>query len=363
MPFYEVSEDKLDRRDPTTFHALGMYERGDIQRLLLRDISPLGDDLLVISEEFGQWEDARRRIDLLAVDRLGHLVVIELKRTEDGGHMDLQSLRYAAMVSSMDFSEVLATFEAHRLKNPVAGLAAQDELEAFLDASNEADEPAISSDVRIMLVSADFGREITTAVLWLNRFEGMDIRCVRLIPYTLEHRTYIDIQQVIPLPESADYQVRVRRKEAERERSHVSGKDFTRYQIVVDGNALPEDNKRNAVRTMVEQLVLKGLSPESIRSLMASSKWVVLDGAHPPGEGVASALEVAYPRIDIPRWFVEHPFFDEKNQKTYVLSKMWGRQTEHLLDLLSSSFADSGVSYRRASEPTGQSAPEAPSEE
>jgi hypothetical protein len=26
-----------------------------------------------------------------------------------------------------------------------------------------------------MLVSADFGRELMTAVLWLNRFEGMDI--------------------------------------------------------------------------------------------------------------------------------------------------------------------------------------------
>jgi RecB family endonuclease NucS len=63
----------------------------------------ISDDLLVLAEEFSQWEDSCRRVDLLAVDRNGELVVIELKRSEDGGHMDLQSLRYAVMISTMTF--------------------------------------------------------------------------------------------------------------------------------------------------------------------------------------------------------------------------------------------------------------------
>ncbi len=88
------------------FADLGLYERSDLQRLLRDAISALGEDLLVVAEEFGYWEDARRRIDLLALDRAGHLVVIELKRDETGGHMELQAIRYAAMVSSMGFAEV-----------------------------------------------------------------------------------------------------------------------------------------------------------------------------------------------------------------------------------------------------------------
>jgi RecB family endonuclease NucS len=32
-------------------------------------------------------QDSKRRVDLLALDRSGALVVIELKRTEDGGHL------------------------------------------------------------------------------------------------------------------------------------------------------------------------------------------------------------------------------------------------------------------------------------
>lgn len=67
MPLYEVTGEGLKRRPPAAFAALGMYERADLQRLLRDDISALDDDLLVVAEEFGNWEDARRRIDLLAL--------------------------------------------------------------------------------------------------------------------------------------------------------------------------------------------------------------------------------------------------------------------------------------------------------
>ena len=62
-------------------------ERNDLQRLLRSQIDVLGDELYVLTEEFGEWEDSRRRIDLLAIDPQANLVVIELKRTNDGGHM------------------------------------------------------------------------------------------------------------------------------------------------------------------------------------------------------------------------------------------------------------------------------------
>ena len=38
---------------------------------------------MVISEELSEWEDSRRRIDLLRLDQSANLVVIELKRTEN----------------------------------------------------------------------------------------------------------------------------------------------------------------------------------------------------------------------------------------------------------------------------------------
>ena len=349
MPLYEVTEAGLVRRPVAAFADLGLYERHDIQRLLRDAISALGEDLLVVGEEFGNWEDARRRIDLLALDRTGHLVVIELKRDDVGGHMELQAVRYAAMVSSMGFAEVAAAYVAHCARHrPGEEVDARAELAVFLDAGDGDDEPVISSDVRILLVSADFGREITTPVLWLNGFDGMDIRCVRLVPYDLEGRVLLDVQQVLPLPEATDYQVRLRRKDAARERARTDGRDFTRYHVVVEGVALPHLNKRNAVRTMVEQLASRGVGLDEIRAALPDRAFRMIEGVQRDGDSVRAALVAADARADPGRWFCDHALVDEVAGTTYVVTKMWGRHTEPTLAALAAAFPDAKVSFRRA---------------
>lgn len=84
MPLYEMTADAFRPLGRASFADLKVREREDLQRLLRTQIEVLADDLLVLTEEFGDWEDCRRRIDLLALDRQAKLVVIELKRTNDG---------------------------------------------------------------------------------------------------------------------------------------------------------------------------------------------------------------------------------------------------------------------------------------
>jgi RecB family endonuclease NucS len=113
MPIFEITQDRLVPLQTTAFSSHGLHERADLQRLLRDQVEIIDPDVLVISEEFGGWEDSKRRIDLLGIDRDANLVVIELKRTEDGGHMELQALRYAAMVSKMTFDKVSDVFATH----------------------------------------------------------------------------------------------------------------------------------------------------------------------------------------------------------------------------------------------------------
>lgn len=184
-------------------------------------------------------------------------------------------------------------------------------------------------------------------MLWLNGFEGMDIRCVRLVPYELDGKVLLDIQQVIPLPEAADYQVQLRRKGAARERARTSGRDLTRYHIIVDGNALPDENKRNAVRVMVEQLVARGVKPSELKMHFLPSKLQILDGILTPEE-VRNSLASIYPHARRKRWFVEHPLIDESADKTYILSNQWGLRTEVQLAALSEAFPEAKVTFRAA---------------
>lgn len=88
------------------------YECRDLQRLLRENIPVIAPDTLVLAEEYGEWDVSRCRIDLLGIERDANLVAIELKRPEDGGHMELQAIRYAAMVSTMTFDEAVYTCEA-----------------------------------------------------------------------------------------------------------------------------------------------------------------------------------------------------------------------------------------------------------
>lgn len=216
MTLYRVTSDKLDPVSPTSFATESLLERRDLQRLLHRDISPIGEDLMVIAEEYGDWEDSNRRIDLLCLSKERDLVVVEIKRTEDGGHMELQAIRYAAMVSSMTLEQVV---QAHVRTHGGEPDSARREVLDFLELESEG-EVGLSGAVRIVLVSADFSTELTTAVLWLNKHD-VDITCVRLRPYRLGNDVLIDATQIIPLPEAADYEVRLRAQE--KEKSKVFG--------------------------------------------------------------------------------------------------------------------------------------------
>ena len=350
MPLFEISDSGLRRQAVATFKELGMYERVDLQPLLRDDISALDDDLFVVAEEYGNWEDARRRIDLLAIDKAGCLVVIELKRTDDGGHMELQALRYAAMVSSLDFDDVVDAYSRHSAKHrPGEEIDARAELVAFLE--DDGDEPVISTDVRIVLVSADFGREITTTVLWLNRFDGMDIRCVRLVPYEIDGKVLLDIQQVLPLPEAADYQVKLRRKDAARERARAtSDRDYARFHVVVDGEVLPAENKRHSIRVMVRSLVNNGAPLSEIARALPPARFRAVPGRITEGDAVRAALTAAHPGIRARRYFCDHPFIDDEADQTYVLSNQWGSKTEPTLEALAQRFSETKVTFRRAEE-------------
>lgn len=228
MPIYRLTQDAIKSLSAPTFAERGIKERADLQRLLKDNIGIVAPDVLVIAEEFAEWEDSKRRIDLLGIDRDGKLVVLELKRDEEGGHMELQAIRYAAMVSRMTFLRAIKTYQAS-LDKSGCSKEARAEILDFLQISEPLRDDSIL-DVRIVLVSADFAKELTTAVLWLNEWE-LDIRCVKVKLYADGDRNYLEVQQVVPLPEAAEYQVSIKeeainRREAVRESGQPTGYFF-----------------------------------------------------------------------------------------------------------------------------------------
>ncbi len=157
MALFELTQDRLVEVEPTTFSAAGVWERRDLQAALRNDISVIDRDLMVVAEEFGDFEESSRRINLLCVDREARLVVVELKRTTEGGHMEQQALRYAAMVSAMTFDELVDIYQRFlRKTKPDQREHARRQPTEWLDEAGE-EGAVLAGSVQIILASADIG--------------------------------------------------------------------------------------------------------------------------------------------------------------------------------------------------------------
>ncbi len=351
MTLYEITQDRIAPLSLTTFAVAGVRERSDLQRLLREQVEIISPDTLVVAEEFGEWEDSRRRIDLLGLDRDANLVVMELKRTEDGGHMELQALRYAAMVSTMTFEQVVGTFDAylHRLGR------GEDARAAILDflGWDEPDEERFAQAVRIVLASAEFSRELTTAVMWLNE-RDLDIRCVRLRPYRHADRLLLDVQQVIPLPEAADYQVRVREKvQREREaRQAASSRDYTKFTVTTPQGMKSQLPKRRAILEVVKGLCMAGVPVLDIQRLLESRhpyrEWVLCSAPGDlDGDGLAAALveerRAGGKTFDASRFFLADEDLIKDGGRSYALTNQWGANTSEAIEVLLAAFPGRSV--------------------
>jgi hypothetical protein len=209
MPIFEITDSALIPVFRTSLKDRSISERSDLQRLLRASLKEVLPDTLVISEEFCDWDDSKRRIDLLCIDTKANLVVIELKRGDTGNQMELQALRYAAMVSAMTFDQAVSAL-ARSMEEKSESIARMTLLE-FLkwDEPNEED---FAQDVRIVLFSEDFSKELSGSILWLNN-KGLDITCIKMMTYLFGDKNLIDFQQIIPLKEAEEFQVKVREKQ------------------------------------------------------------------------------------------------------------------------------------------------------
>jgi len=333
MAIYKVHESDFSKLSETTFSREGIKERQDLQRILKHSIDVIAPDTLVIAEEFGEWTVGQRRIDLLAIDRNANLVVIELKRTQDGGHMELQALRYASMISAMTFRRAVEVYSDYLGEENLGG--AEENILNFLDWDTPNQED-FATDVRVVLASSEFSRELTTSVLWLNE-KGLDIRCIRMKPYRSDDGILINIEQIIPLPEAEEYQISVRDKRQQQKHERVTSRDTARRDLTINGKSFTRLPKRKIIFEVVLASIASGADIEDIRAEMPKNKWFEVDGEVQSSEFVKAAYEfkaLSGRVFNTDRYFIRDEELFRMKNKTYALSNQWGKSTqEHVSKL------------------------------
>lgn len=235
-----------DARDlpPVSMAELGWSERGDLQRWVRAHPDLIEPDLLLVSEEFADWEGAgtpvRDRLDLLFLDANGHPVVVELKRGLAPDRSESQALLYAAYCDQLSTSDLVDQYAHTHSVDP------EEAREAI---TNHA--PLLAEDqpgrVRVRLVAEDFPPAVTSVILFLREIgiggpeaAQLDIGCVKLTAYKLPQGQHVvSAQPLIPIPETEDYQVRRRRRQAD--------DDSSREQRTRVANAVPTLQRASAL--------------------------------------------------------------------------------------------------------------------
>lgn len=258
--------------------------------------------------------------------------------------MELQAIRYAAMVSTMTYERAVEVY-ARYLVRIGSELDAHASILEFLE-WDEPDEDSFAQNVRLVLVAADFSKELTTSVMWLNE-QGLDIRCVRIKPYLYENKIFVDLQQVLPLPEAEEYRVRIRDKQ---QRERVAKKkfnpDFTKYDVAVDGETNEHLTKRAAIFTVVKFLCKSGITPDLVASKVPRRQKRMFRFAE--GNLTASEFLAAMKAVEQSggRRFEEHRFYcaDEElihsDGRTFAFTNQWGDGCIDAINSLIDAFPD-----------------------
>ena len=213
------SENRLVRLEERRFSDLNLHERDHLQEWLVQMPEALGEDLLIIQKEFDGFEDTRERLDVLALDKEGRLVVVENKLDDSGRDVVWQALKYVAYCSSLKKAEIVDIYQKY-LDRWSKGANAATNLCEFLE-MDDLDGTVLNAgnEQRLMLVAANFRKEVTSTVLWLIG-HGIRAQCFRVVPYGFEQELLIDLQQIIPTPEAADYMIGMAAKESEEKSVH-----------------------------------------------------------------------------------------------------------------------------------------------
>ena len=180
--------------DSPTLADVSITERYDLQEYISNSpdafFKEIGQGLFLLGKEVAPSRTVLDRIDLLALDKEGNCVVVELKRGNHKLQM-LQAISYAGMVSQWESDDFLQLLDDDR----------QETLLDFL----EVDQEDINRQQRIILIAEAYDYALLVGTEWLSERHGVDITCCRIAVAkdTSTNSEYLVCSNVYPAPELA----------------------------------------------------------------------------------------------------------------------------------------------------------------
>src|SRR5438094_3720273 len=152
-----------------------IFQGSDEEPLLLPE-DVFGERFLKVARQVRTRE--KKRADIIALDRRGNGVVIELKRDRGFLGVETQALQYLAAFSSLKGRGFVEHF-AEEVSVEIILKA----FKAFADEDVREDEINLKS--RVVLLAQDFDRSLFSMGKWLGD-SGVAFKCIQFTPFCVE---------------------------------------------------------------------------------------------------------------------------------------------------------------------------------
>ena len=202
----------INRLDKKKFSDLGFGERKHLQEWIAKDPTCLGEELLIIQKEFNGFDDTNERLDLLALDKEGNIVVIENKLDDSGKDVTWQIIKYASYCSTLSKQQIIDTYQKYLGSCAIA----EKKLSEFFD-NKDIEEISLNQGLtsqRLILVAANFKKEITSSIIWLMNY-NLNIKCFKVTPFSLNEQLFLTFEQILPTQDTGDLVIKIASKSQE----------------------------------------------------------------------------------------------------------------------------------------------------
>jgi hypothetical protein len=212
---YKIDEvnNRIEKLEKKSFTELKFKEREHLQEWIAKQPESLGEELLIIQKEFNGFSETNERLDLLALDKSGNLVIIENKLDDSGRDVTWQVIKYASYCASLTKQEIIKIYQVYldksiKAEGKHAEFKAEDRLSDFFD-GRDISEITLNQGLnsqRLILVAANFRKEVTSTVLWLMNFK-IRLQCFKVTPYAFVDQLFLSFEQILPTKDTEDFAI------------------------------------------------------------------------------------------------------------------------------------------------------------
>lgn len=282
MYLIDKEKNRIQTLSKKSFTELGFKERQHLQEWIANKPDALGEELLIIQKEFDGFSETNERLDLLALDKDSNIVVIENKLDDTGRDVTWQVLKYASYCSTLTKENIKDIYQNY-LDKQGTGEDARANLADFLGKEYDEIELNKGNTQRMMLVAANFRKEVTSTVLWLMNYK-LRLQCFKVTPYALNEQLFLNLEQIIPSKDTEEFIISMASKTQDEINAQESSKNRHQVRLEFWAQLLPQ---------------LKGKTPIFQNSSPTKDHWLIAGGANISGVRFCMLITQKYAGVQL----------------------------------------------------------------